>query len=250
MQPWAAYLVVFTASACTMVLQLVAGRVLAPFIGVSLYTWTSIIGVMLAGIAAGNYLGGRAADRWPRRSTLGLLLAAGGLASLAILPLTALTEGLSTGGMGGIVDPAGNRLGGVPADRALLLTARTVLVSGAFFFLPSLILGMASPVVIKLLLRDLSRTGGVAGKIYAISTFGAIVGTFATGFFLVGVMGTRVIVLSVSVALLLTAVLLGDLLGARAALRAFERPGRGRAALGGGGLQQGARSPGPAGTTD
>ena len=58
-----AYFVVFVASCCTLILELVAGRILAPFIGVSQYTWTSIIGVVLAGISLGNYLGGRIADR-------------------------------------------------------------------------------------------------------------------------------------------------------------------------------------------
>src|SRR5918912_436581 len=66
-----AYIVVFVSSCCTLILELVAGRILAPFIGVSLYTWTSIIGVVLAGISLGNYLGGRIADRWPQRRTLG-----------------------------------------------------------------------------------------------------------------------------------------------------------------------------------
>ena len=55
---WASYLIVFLSSACTLVLEIVAGRILAPFIGVSLYTWTSIIGIVLAGISLGNYLGG------------------------------------------------------------------------------------------------------------------------------------------------------------------------------------------------
>src|ERR1051326_4281210 len=92
-----AYLVVFVASCCTLILELVAGRILAPFIGVSLYTWTSIIGVVLAGISLGNYLGGRVADRWPQRRTLGFLLAAGGLASLAILPLINIATAIPTG---------------------------------------------------------------------------------------------------------------------------------------------------------
>ena len=60
---WVSLLIVFMASCCTMVLELVAGRILAPFIGVSLYTWTSIIGVCLAGISAGNFLGGVLADK-------------------------------------------------------------------------------------------------------------------------------------------------------------------------------------------
>ena len=60
--------VVFVASFCTLVIELVAGRVLAPYVGVSLYTWTSIIGVVLAGISAGAYAGGRLAERRPSAS--------------------------------------------------------------------------------------------------------------------------------------------------------------------------------------
>src|ERR687883_1339677 len=90
MPRWAAYLVVFVASCCTLILEIVAGRILAPYIGVSLYTWTSIIGVVLAGISLGNYAGGRVADRWGSRRTLGIILLGGGLASLLVLPLTLL----------------------------------------------------------------------------------------------------------------------------------------------------------------
>src|SRR3954463_2103680 len=87
---WVSLLIVFMASCCTMVLELVAGRILAPFIGVSLYTWTSIIGVCLAGISAGNFIGGVLADKAGSRRTLGLILLGGGLFSLIILPLAAL----------------------------------------------------------------------------------------------------------------------------------------------------------------
>src|ERR1700736_1668815 len=151
-----AYLVVFVSSCCTLIIELVAGRILAPFIGVSLYTWTSIIGVVLAGISLGNYLGGRIADRWPQRRTLGVLLVAGGLASLAILPLITIATAIPTG--------------------------------------------------------DLAHSGGVVGKVYALSTLGSIVGTFATGFVLVQLLGTRMIVLGVGIVLLLLAAVFGDLL--------------------------------------
>src|SRR4030081_3098051 len=121
-----AYLIVFVSSCCTLILELVAGRILAPFIGVSLYTWTSIIGVVLAGISLGNYLGARIADRWPYRQPLGVLLVAGGLASLAILPLINVATAIPTGEL---IDP-GNRLGGVLLlDRAGLLIRRVVFVS-------------------------------------------------------------------------------------------------------------------------
>ena len=66
---WIAYLIVFASSACTLVIELIAGRIMAPYIGVSLYTWTSIIGIVLAGMSVGNYLGGLVADRAPSRSS-------------------------------------------------------------------------------------------------------------------------------------------------------------------------------------
>ena len=203
-----AYLVVFVASCCTLILELVAGRILAPFIGVSLYTWTSIIGVVLAGISLGNYLGGRIADRWPQRRTLGILLVAGGLASLAILPLINIATAIPAGQL---VD-ASNRLGGVlPLDRAAVLIVRIVVITTLIFFPPSLILGMVSPVVIKLTLRDLAHSGGLVGKVYALSTLGSILGTFATGFVLVQLFGTRMIVLGVGIVLVLMAAAFGDL---------------------------------------
>ena len=81
------YVVVFTASACVLIIEIVAARILAPTIGVSLYTWTGIIGVVLAGISAGNYLGGRVADRFPSGITLGIILLAGGASSISVLAL-------------------------------------------------------------------------------------------------------------------------------------------------------------------
>src|SRR5438105_10587691 len=83
--PWVACAIVFVASFCSLVIELIAGRIMAPYIGVSLYTWTSIIGVVLAGISLGNYVGGRIADRWASGSTLGILFLLSGVASLAIL---------------------------------------------------------------------------------------------------------------------------------------------------------------------
>src|SRR3954451_13575518 len=75
-------LVIFFANAALLVLQLVAGRLLAPFIGSSLETWTSIIGVFLTGIALGNALGGKLADRYPTPRTLAAVLGVGAIAAL------------------------------------------------------------------------------------------------------------------------------------------------------------------------
>ena len=76
---WRPALIVFISNICIMVIELVASRLLAPVIGVSLYTWTSIIGVMLAGISLGNFVGGKLADRFASRRLLGLEFALAGL---------------------------------------------------------------------------------------------------------------------------------------------------------------------------
>lgn len=191
---WASYLIVFLSSACTLILEIVAGRILAPFIGVSLYTWTSIIGVVLAGISLGNYLGGRIADRAGSRRTLGILLFIAGLTSLAILPIISIPN------ITGLF------------DRSVPLMGRIILLTALLFFIPSLVMGMVSPVVVKLALVDLEKTGNVVGKIYAFSTLGSIVGTFLTGFVLIATFGTRAIVLGVGLVLIAMAVVFGDLL--------------------------------------
>src|ERR1700682_1939963 len=209
MSPPIAYLVVFVSSCCTLILELVAGRILAPFIRVSVFTWNRNIGVVLAGISLRHYLGGRIAARWPQRRTLGILLAAGGLASLAILPLINIATAIPTGAL---IDPNNRLGGGLPLDRASLLILRIVVITTLIFFPPSFILGMVSPVVIKLTLRDLAHSGGLVGKVYALSTLGSILGTFATGFVLVQLAGTRLIVLGVGIVLLLLAAVFGDLL--------------------------------------
>jgi len=184
------YLIVFTASTCGLVIEIVAARILAPSIGVSLYTWTSIIGVVLAGISIGNYLGGRLADRFPSPTSLGLILLASGVFSLSVLPLVDIVS---------------------QAFQTLPLVPRIIFLTATLFFLPSLILGMVTPVVIKLRLRDLARTGNVVGKIYAISTAGAIFGTFITGFVLIQWIGTRSIMLVVALVLLVMALAFGNL---------------------------------------
>jgi spermidine synthase len=183
-----ANIVVFIASFCTLVIELVAGRIMAPYVGVSLYTWTSIIGVVLAGISIGAYLGGLLADRYPRHSTLGWLLFLSGLGAFSISPLT-------------------NLIGGAEFQTSLMV--RILLITAIIFFVPSCLLGMISPVVVKLTLTNLEKTGNVVGKIYAFSTLGSILGTFATGFFLISWMGTRNILLTMGMILIVAAPIFG-----------------------------------------
>src|SRR4051812_19779264 len=184
---WISCLLAFISSACTLVIEIIAGRIMAPYIGVSLYTWTSIIGVVLAGMSVGNFVGGAVADRFASRRTLGLIFIAGGVASLSILVVTHAIVGTTFG---------------------LSFLPRIVVYVAAIFFLPSFVLGMVSPVVVRLALANLERSGHIVGTIYACSTIGSLVGTFLTGFYLISWLGTRTIVWLVAVILLVTGVLI------------------------------------------
>ena len=128
------------------------------------------------------------ADRFPTPKTLGWLLFVSGLAALSISPLTEAVARL-------------------PLQTSLMM--RILFVTTVIFFLPACLLGMISPVVVRLSLDRLERSGNVVGKIYAFSTLGSILGTFATGFFLISWMGTRNILLLMAVILILSAPLFG-----------------------------------------
>ena len=195
-----ANIVVFIASFCTLVIELVAGRIMAPYVGVSLYTWTSIIGVVLAGISIGAYLGGLLADRYPRQTTLGWLLFLSGIGAFTIAPLT-------------------NLVGAAQFQSTLMM--RIMILTTVIFFVPSTILGMISPVVVKLTLNNLAKTGNVVGKIYAFSTLGSIIGTFATGFYLISWMGTRNILLTMGIILIVSALVFGGFFMRKQSLALF-----------------------------
>ena len=172
--PAAGALIFFT-SAAVLVLEILAGRLLAPYVGVTLETYTGIIGVVLAGIALGTWAGGRLADRSDPRKTLGPMIVLGG--ALALLAVPAIR----------IFGAAG--LGQGPFA--------IVFLSLVGFFAPAAVLSAVSPTVVKLQLRDLDQTGSVVGRLSAMGTAGALVGTFLTGFLLVAAFPTRPLVLGI-----------------------------------------------------
>jgi len=130
---------------------------------VSLYTWTSVIGVILAGICLGNYIEGWLANRWASLQTLGVIFITGGVFTLFILVVNEID----------ILDLV---------DSSYIMETMTLIT--LMFFLPSALLGVISPVVVNLSVRDLSKTGSTVGRIYAAGAIGSIAGTFATGFVL------------------------------------------------------------------
>ncbi len=188
---WAVPIVtVFLSSMCIMVLELVAGRLIARHVGSSLYTWTSVIGIVLAGIAGGNYVGGRIADRFPPKE------------SLAALFLMASANSL-------LIPMLNNRVGQVEALRDLDWPTRIALHVFLVFFPPSCLLGMISPVAAKMAIVTGQRLGRTIGSVYSWGTIGSILGTFLTGYVLIAKMGTTAVLLMVSAVLLAMALAYG-----------------------------------------
>ncbi|MEK7473768.1 MAG: fused MFS/spermidine synthase [Patescibacteria group bacterium] len=182
--------IVFFAGFSMMTIELLAARVTAPYLGSSLYTWTGIIAFVLLGIAVGAFVGGKLADRrpprhasdgaWPRRVLAISLLAAGALTAVGY-------------GVAALIGPwLGARLS-VPA--AMPLFALCV------FFPPSVFLAAVQPAAIKTDLAELAETGRVVGLLGSWNAAGSILGTYLAGFVFNYYLSTRLVWLSIAVAL-------------------------------------------------
>lgn len=180
-----AFALVFFTSAAVLVLEILAGRLVAPYVGVSLETYTGVIGTILAGIALGAWAGGRLADRTDPGRLVGPTLVAGGVLAWLALP---------------VIDRVGPSVGADPFS--------IVVLTSVGFIAPAAVLSAVSPMVAKLRLGNLGETGTVVGGLAAAGTAGALVGTFATGFVLVAAFPTRTIVLLVGLALVACGVVL------------------------------------------
>ena len=177
---------VFLSGTVLLGLEIVASRVLAPAFGSSLYVWGALIGVVLTGLAIGYWAGGTLADRWPTPYLFISVLALGSVLVLAVPVLDdRVVERVVSWDAGPRLDP---------------LLAATILFGPA-----SVVLASATPVAVRLAARSIDRLGTIAGRLFAISTAGSIVGTFATAFWLVPELGTDQVIASGAVALLAAA---------------------------------------------
>ncbi|WP_033320799.1 fused MFS/spermidine synthase [Streptomyces yerevanensis] len=159
LSPRAAAVLVFGSSAAVLVVEIVALRLLAPYLGLTLETSTMVIGIALTAIALGSWLGGRMADQVDPRRLIGPSLGVSG-AVVALTPAVLRTTAEWA------------------APLLLLIAAGTILVPGA-------LLSAVTPIVTKLRLTSLAETGTVVGRLSGVGTVGAIVGTVLTGFVLV-----------------------------------------------------------------
>ena len=191
------YVVVFLCGAVLMGLEIVGSRILAPTFGSSIFVWGSLISVVLAALSLGYWLGGKAADRWPRVSVMALFIALPGV-MVALMPL--YYRELNAWILGGTF---GARMG-------------PLMSSVVLFLVPSIFLGTVSPFAVRLQARAVASVGKTAGGLYAVSTGGSIAGTMATAFYLISVMGVAKIVHALGITLLLVAAMV-FLVGRKAA---------------------------------
>jgi spermidine synthase len=153
-----------------------AARLLAPYFGTSLYTWGVLIGLILIYLSAGYVIGGRLADRRPDDALLYQITAWAGL-WIAVIPLVSYPILLAS--------QQGFR------ELSLGLVAGTLVAVMLMFAVPVILLGCVSPFAIRLLLRDVETGGNTAGRVYALSTAGSILGTFLPVFWFIPTYGTR-----------------------------------------------------------
>ena len=178
---------IFISSALLLVLEIVAGRLIAPYVGVSLYTWTAIIGVILAGLSLGNWIGGVWADRGGGPQAAGLVLAMSSIASLAILLLLNLMAPL------------------IQSFDVSILGTSFIYVS-VLFFMPAMFLGVITPLLTTLALKLDERAGHVVGRMHALAALGSIFGTFITGYWLIQYFGTRQVIIGTAALLLILSI--------------------------------------------
>jgi spermidine synthase len=190
---WVAAAVTFLCSGAVLVLEIVGLRLIAPYVGVTLQTSTAVIGFALAAIAVGAWSGGTVADRTDPRRLIAPLMVAGGALLIAVLPLVRFT---------------GSLLSGPDAGAVLLLAAVAVVV-------PAALLSAVPPMVVKLQLASLDETGAVVGRLSGIGTLGGIAATFVTGFVLIAILPSSVILVSTGAVTVLAGIALAVFLRRR-----------------------------------
>ena len=183
---------VFICGALVMTYEIIGSRIVSPFIGTSTYVWTSLIGVILASLSAGYWIGGRVADKRPDVKILAsAIFMAGGAVSLTILLKDAILSMIGAASVG---------LGFKSVAAALLLFAPA-----------SVLLGFVTPFAVKLRMSDLADSGKTVGRLYALSTVGSIAGTFAAGFLLIPLVGSTRTLYLIAATLFTLSILLAPL---------------------------------------
>ena len=184
--------IILIVNAIYMILELIASRLLSPYFGNTTIVWTSVIGIILLSSSIGNYIGGIIADKEKLQKAIKLILLSSGIMVL-IIPLI----------QSSVLDFMLNNIHDIKIGAIL----STILL----FFIPSMLIGLLSPIVIKLKIDDLKNAGKVSGKISAIATLGCILGDFIGGFYLIPNFGANAILYVLAIILFILTLFFSEL---------------------------------------
>lgn len=160
------YLVAGWSGFYVMLVELLGGRLIAPYFGSSVYVWGAVIFIFMVGLAIGYLAGGKLSMRSPSIAKLCLILLTAAVATLPILLAP-----------GPILDTI--------YDLGLDPRAGSLAACAALYLVPTIFSGMVSPYAIRLLVRTRRQSGNDAGYLYFVSTVGSAAGTLMTSFYFV-----------------------------------------------------------------
>lgn len=184
-------IIVFLSGAIEMGMELLAARILSPYVGSSNVVWTSIIGIILASMSLGYYFGGKKADKNASYNVLSKTLLVTAIATSCI----PIFETLIVKSIAELID-------------SLIVSA--IICAIIVFSIPSFILAMISPIAVKIKSEQTKEIGETSGKISSLSTLGSIIGTFFMGFILIPHIGVSNINIGIVILLILMGVIIQE----------------------------------------
>jgi len=182
------YMLAFCSGFCIMGIELLGGRILAPFFGSSVHIWGSIITVFMLSLSLGYLLGGKLSTQNASLKRYGLIFL---IAGITVIPIALWSADIMEAIFIAIED---SRYGSLTASMAL-------------FFIPTVILGMISPYSVRLLVTDKEKSGQVAGMLYFVSTLGSALGTIMTSFYFILLFEVNQIIYTFSITLIILGVI-------------------------------------------
>lgn len=168
----------FLAGFAVMTVELVSARIVAPIIGNSVFTWTSVIGMTLLGLSLGSWLGGRVADKYSGHKYISIAFVVSALLVASIIPMVHIADVVL----------------GFSSSIVLL----NILLSGFLFLLPAIAMGTIQPMVLKNYATDFSKLASEYGVLSAVWSLGSILGVFLTGFVFISSMGSSATIFSIA----------------------------------------------------
>ena len=169
-------ILVFISGMTSLALEMCASRLLAAYFGTSLFIWANLIGLILVYLTVGYFIGGRLADRYPSEQVLCTITAMAAL-SISILPF--ISQVILTWSITGL------------EQVSVSIFFSSLLGTILLFAVPVTLLGLVSPFAIRLVTKEVGRSGKTSGSLYAISTFGSILGAFLPVLWLIPAFGVR-----------------------------------------------------------